>query len=1166
MLEDVQPHDRVRLSLHSANLDHEIWLPFMPRDLLTADRIMIEAERVMQSKKEWLLGGLIKVKFVHAPLPIGGGKRMKHLPHLDTFLKRKRCIISIPKTNDNMCCAKAIVTAKARSDSHPSWESIRKGKRILLLLALQLQQKAGIPPGTMCGKPEWDKFQKVLGNDYELIVVSRQFFNTIVYNGQTRGSKKIILYHAENHFSVITSMSAFMNMNYYCITCKVAYNNPGRHKCTIKCPNCQNNQKCTFETYHICSECHRAFVSADCMQNHKDNGLCQYLHNCPSCGKTYHTYVKHKCGYAECRQCRKLLPINHKCYIQSLPRKKPTKGQVYIFYDFECMTDETQKHVPNLCVAHRVCQDCMELPITQNECSCGRSQMIFRGETTLNEFGSWLFDGDNRGAICIAHNAQAYDLYLIMDYVHQNGIKPVVIQNGKKILSMEAYDVKFIDSLNFFPMSLAKLPKAFGLTELAKGFFPHLFNTAMNQNYVGPIPDIKFYDPDGMKPATRQEFMAWYETQTHFDFQHALETYCISDVDILQRCCGKFRALFMQYTEGIEPFIKSITIASATNEVFRTMFLQAEQVAIIPTHGYYGGNQSAIAMCWMDHYSQQHNIHIQHAKNGGEVKVEGRMMDGRDNNGVLYSFHGCFWHGCEFCYPHTSTMNPVSQLTMKELRENTRVQTECLRKKGYTVIEKWECEFRAEIEKNKDLAKFYESYRVHESLQPRDSFFGGRTNATRLFFQSNEKEKIRYVDFTSLYPYVCKYAKFPVGHPEIYFGDEIPADMFGIMKCKVLPPRDLLHPLLPYRTRKKLIFPLCRTCAEQNLQGMCPHDDPKDRELVGTWVSIELDKAESLGYIIVEKYEAWHFPASTKYDPISKTGGIWSGCVNLWLKHKQQASDWPEWCKTEDDKIRYIKDYAEHEGIELQAEEIKKNEGLRSLAKLMLNSMWGKMGQNPNKSKIVYISDPAEYVTMMTDDRVEITDIIPVNDEQLALQWNEKSDFVQSLPNTNVVLAAFTTAHARLKLYTLLENLQERVLYFDTDSVVYIHQEGVWNPPLGDHLGELKDETNGIPITTFVSGGAKNYAYELENGTSVCKIRGFTLNHRNSLTLNMETMKKLVTTSEDATPYIENPFKIIRKNGSLYTTSESKAYQIVYDKRVLCADFTTFPFGYIKRK
>ncbi len=277
-------------------------------------------------------------------------------------------------------------------------------------------------------------------------------------------------------------------------------------------------------------------------------------------------------------------------------------------------------------------------------------------------------------------------------------------------------------------MSLAKLPKAFGLSELAKGYFPHLFNTSTNQNYVGDMPNIKYYDPDGMKPEKRNEFMNWYATQTHFDFQRHLENYCKSDVDIFQRCCGKFRTLFMTYTEGIEPFLKSITIASATNEVFRTMFLEPQQIAILPTHGYYGGNQSAIALCWMDHLSQLNNIHIQHAKNGGEVKVEGWRMDGVDENNVLYAFHGCFWHGCENCYPDRTTVNPVSQLTMNELRQRTLLQTEILRKKGYTVIEKWECDFKADMAQNANLTEFYEGYKIHESLQPRDSFFGGRTN------------------------------------------------------------------------------------------------------------------------------------------------------------------------------------------------------------------------------------------------------------------------------------------------------------------------------------------------------------------------------------------------------------------------------------------------------
>ncbi|KAK5646300.1 hypothetical protein RI129_004764 [Pyrocoelia pectoralis] len=62
---------------------------------------------------------------------------------------------------------------------------------------------------------------------------------------------------------------------------------------------------------------------------------------------------------------------------------------------------------------------------------------------------------------------------------------------GSKIISMTVNNIKLLDSLNFFPMSLAKLPKAFGLAgNFKKGFFPYHFNTAENQNYVGKYPDI----------------------------------------------------------------------------------------------------------------------------------------------------------------------------------------------------------------------------------------------------------------------------------------------------------------------------------------------------------------------------------------------------------------------------------------------------------------------------------------------------------------------------------------------------------------------------------------------------------------------------------------------------------------------------------------------------
>ena len=68
------------------------------------------------------------------------------------------------------------------------------------------------------------------------------------------------------------------------------------------------------------------------------------------------------------------------------------------------------------------------------------------------------------------------------------------------------------------------------------------------------------------------------------------------------------------------------------------------------------------------------------------------------------------------------------------------------------------------------------------------------------------------------------------------------------------------------------------------------------------------------------------------------------------------------------------------------------------------------------------------------------------------------------------------------------------MLYYDTDSVIYVSKIGEHEPETGVYLGELTDELDGDYMTTFVSGGPKNYGYELSNGKTCCKIRGITLN------------------------------------------------------------------------
>jgi hypothetical protein len=89
-------------------------------------------------------------------------------------------------------------------------------------------------------------------------------------------------------------------------------------------------------------------------------------------------------------------------------------------------------------------------------------------------------------SILVAHNAESFDLYPILKVlIDRHSIRPdKIIYNGSKIMYMHIgrkWNLTFLDSLNFLPMKLAKIPSAFGLEELCKGYFPHLFNRVENQ-------------------------------------------------------------------------------------------------------------------------------------------------------------------------------------------------------------------------------------------------------------------------------------------------------------------------------------------------------------------------------------------------------------------------------------------------------------------------------------------------------------------------------------------------------------------------------------------------------------------------------------------------------------------------------------------------------------
>ena len=94
-------------------------------------------------------------------------------------------------------------------------------------------------------------------------------------------------------------------------------------------------------------------------------------------------------------------------------------------------------------------------------------------------------------------------------------------------------------------------------------------------------------------------------------------------------------------------------------------------------------------------------------------------------------------------------------------------------------------------------------------------------------------------------------------------------------------------------------------------------------------------KAIEKGYVVLNLHEVWHWEETS--DELFKE------YVNTFLKIKQEASGYPSDCVTDEQKQRYIDLYYEREGIRLDPDNIKYNPGLRYLAKLMLNSLWGKL-------------------------------------------------------------------------------------------------------------------------------------------------------------------------------------------------------------------------------
>ena len=1184
-------------------------------------------------------GFCLDVVFVKMP---GKGKGRKKnnagTRCLDKENKRKQCIISI-KNTDELCCARAIVTMRAHChrhegvEGHRNWENLKRGLPVQQREAKQLHQQAGVPEGP-CGLQEFPKFQEALGSQYQLLVMSRMYPFLLIFKGPS-APHQIQLLKSNEHYEGVTSFAGFTNRSYYCVECEKAYNTNDRAHHTCKGKRCTACSRFDCPDYVLgtrpedhCTQCNTKFFGIHCKRHHFESKQCQTYKTCLQCQGQYAVIKgkRHRCGYAKCNVCKEFVYINdHRCYIQPVVQEKEAKETeepteegggsmvappppLLVYADIEAYQNEENVFVPNLL--------CYATAEEEDIHAMDGEDCVLQFLQELDDLADVPDSDRDRDIIVIFHNLKGFDGIFIINELYQQQREVInQLTVGAKVLSFTSGPLKFIDSLSFLPMPLASFPATFNLTELKKGFFPHLFNTPENQQYVGRIPDLEFYDPDSMMSSKKEELINWHSQQVRsnvtFHFKQEMVQYCKSDVALLKAGCQTFQREF-ESEAGFNPMKEAYTIAGACNLYWRRQHLEQNSIAVEPIRGWRGAqvNQSLKALQWL--YFQESQIpkqgasadRIKHIRNGGEqtVRTASKMyyVDGYDPiTKTIYEFNGCIFHGCSTCYPNRNIKHFCApDRTVEELFNATEAKRMALLRAGFNLIQIWECQWQQQVDKNPSVKHFLSSFDLVAPLEPRDAFYGGRTGAVALHAVAGEGEEIRYVDITSLYPYVNKNGCYPVGHPQIVTQpiDQCIHSYFGLALVDILPPAGLFHPVLPVRYGGKLTFPLCSKCVQEEqakplLQRThyCQHTDA-ERMLRGTWCTPEIQKAVEKGYVIKHIHEVWHFP------PNQRQTGLFANYVNKWLKIKQEASGWPSWCQTLEQKRNYIMNYQEREGIRLDINQIAKNPGRKATAKLMLNryllhvaffhvviahllilflcfisySFWGKFGEKMNKPTTVTVKQPSHLFSLLSDTTKDISTLRICTDDILEAVYTSVNENAQKGTKTNIFVAAFTTCHARLKLYESLDLLKKNVIYFDTDSIVYKWRPGKPSIPTGDFLGEFKDELQGDIIAEFVSGGAKNYAYQTIGGNNTCKVRGFTLNVRGSAVLNFNTMKNNIL-AELQLPQdyrrninIMSPYYFQRdvEKKQIRVVPRNKKYGLVFDKRVINTNAFSYPYGY----
>ena len=170
------------------------------------------------------------------------------------------------------------------------------------------------------------------------------------------------------------------------------------------------------------------------------------------------------------------------------------------------------------------------------------------------------------------------------------------------------------------------------------------------------------------------------------------------------------------------------------------------------------------------------------------------------------------------------------------------------------------------------------------------------------------------------------------------------------------------------------MFPLCCTCAENEEKGR------NEENCICHSQSLDI-------------YKVLHWPSNEQIDSSTGRGGLFNEYINMFLYIKTQASGYPNSVCTLKQRQEYMEEYACNEGVILDLQLIECNPSLRSIAKLALNSLYGKFGQCSNMSKMAYITCYEKLYDVLTNQTKVIKDFHVLDTGTIVMEYVQSKEF-----------------------------------------------------------------------------------------------------------------------------------------------------------------------------